>query len=246
MCNWSSLLRYGREDVITTYRDSPVYIVSNTGMRVKIHFEGVSFDKLSAEMQKFLDWFESSKSKISPLERASIAHLYFASIHPFEDGNGRIARMLSEKCISESLGQPALLSLSLAIQENKSEYYKQLQHTNKTLEISEWVVYFSNLLIRAQEISLEIFQFTLKKKNFYEEFSEALNTRQKKCIDRIFKAGISGFKGGMISKKYIKITGTSPATATRDLQDLVEKQVFAEEGTFKNKQYFLKIFSRLS
>lgn len=240
--DWNSLLLYGQKGIIEEYRKSPIYIVSRKFLRDEIHYEGVPHTRLSQEMDAFLDWFRSSKTKLSPLIRASIAHLYFASIHPFEDGNGRISRMLAEKCLSESLGQPALLPLSLAIQKNKHAYYAELKKTNRSLEISSWIDYFSQIIVKAQEISLEILSFTVQKKRFYEQYSSFLNPRQEKVIARILQEGVSGFSGGLSTENYLSITKTSRATAVRDMNDLLKKNIFVRRGEKKGTRYFLKDF----
>lgn len=246
LCNWHKMLCIGRRDLNTIgeYRNhaDPMQIISGPLHRPKIHFEAPPSCQMQQEMDQFLKFFNDSKSKLSPLIRASIAHLYFVSIHPFEDGNGRIARAIVEKALAEYLGYPSLIALSQVIEKNKKDYYKALEHTNHTNEITNWILYFAKTILEAQKYSLQQVEFVIKKAKFFDRYDSLLNQRQKKVIMRIFRAGINGFEGGLSADNYISITKTSRATATRDLQDLVEKKIFFNTGQLKSTRYFLQNF----
>lgn len=247
--NWHKLVCNGRSDLDVTggYREheDPMQVVSNR-LDVdapRVHFEAPPSAEMSQEMNVFIEWFGSTSPKIgevmTPLVRAGYAHLYFLCIHPFEDGNGRIARAISEKAISQDLGQGALLSLSQIIESEKNEYYRQLELHNHSLEITNWLLYFSDVVLRAQARSQELIEFLIAKSQFFQTHSEQLNERQQKVLKRMFAAGPDGFEGGLSSKNYQSIAKTSSATATRDLQDLVKKGALFSRGSLKATRYYL-------
>src|SRR5690606_12814565 len=146
--------------------------------------------------------------KLAPV-RAAVAHLYFESIHPFDDGNGRLGRAISEKALSQGLRYPAVLSLSEVIMANRNEYYTQLERAQKTLEITDWVIWFVDMILVAQLNAEKWIDFTLQKGHFFDQYESMLNDRQLKVVRRMFDAGPDGFTGGMNARKYIGITKTS-------------------------------------
>jgi Fic family protein len=177
------------------------------------------------------------------LTRAGIAHLYFVSIHPFEDGNGRIARGLAEKALSQAIGQPSLIALSKTIQRRRSAYYNALEAANKDNEITPWLTYFAEVLIEAQAQSLALIDFLIAKTKFYDRFRDRMNERQAQVLARMFREGLEGFKGGLSAANYITIADTSRATATRDLHELVAMCAVKQTGTLKSTRYHLAIES---
>jgi Fic family protein len=249
MFKWHEMLMNGRRDLLSVgnYRidEEPVQVVSGTISRPKIHFEAPPSEELTAEMKQFVAWFnETAPSKndsLPALTRAGIAHLYFVCIHPFEDGNGRIARAIAGKALSQALRQPTLIALSHIIEKYRKAYYNALDQNNKTLEITDWLVYFAKTIIEAQSYTQHTIDFLIDKTKLYDRIKEQLNERQSKVIARIFKEGPEGFKGGLSAENYITITGTSRATATRDLQDLVQIGVFSKIGERKSTRYYLNI-----
>jgi Fic family protein len=193
-------------------------------------------------MQRFLLWFNESQDSIKkPIMRAAIAHLYFESIHPFEDGNGRIGRAIAEKALSQNIGRPVLFSLSKSMEAKKKAYYDALQKAQRSNEITEWMHYFVNTVLEAQIDAEQEIEFTLKKAKFFSQYQDQLNDRQQKGIRRMLEEGPNGFEGGMNARKYVGITGTSKATATRDLQDLVQKEIFTPIGGGRSTRYELKL-----
>jgi len=244
LCDWHLHLMGSRMDLncIGTYRRhaEPMQIVSSTGHNLKIHYEAPPSQIVAAEMAAYIQWFNSS-STIPALTRAGIAHLYFEMIHPFEDGNGRIGRAIAEKAISQSLKQPLLLAISKTIQKNKKQYYSALAAANTNLDITAWLVYFSETLLEAQQYTRNYLEFIIEKTKLYDRIKDQLNARQAKVVARMFKEGVQGFIGGLSAEKYLAITRTSRATATRDLQDLVQKQVLYSSGERKSTRYFLNI-----
>ena len=220
----------------------PIRVVSGTMGNDQVHFEAPPSQQVPGEMKCFIQWFNHTTPKGTaeiklPAVRAAIAHLYFESIHPFEDGNGRIGRALSEKALSQGIGRPVLLSLSPTIEGDRSGYYAALKQAQRSNEITDWIVWFSKMLLRAQEQAEREIEFTLKKIKLFDRVESLLNGRQLKVLRRMLKEGSDGFQGGMGAKKYMVIAKTSKATATRDLQDLVAQKVFSPIGGGRNSRY---------
>src|SRR5437016_4756958 len=198
-----------------------------------VHDEAPPSQDVPKEMKKFIRWFnETAPSKPKAIKfapvRSAIAHLYFESIHPFEDGNGRIGRAIAEKALSQGFGYPVVLSLSPAIEADKKMYYRALKEASKSNEINAWVRYFVSIVLNAQMDTEAQINYILKKAKFFDTFSDKLNERQMKIVKRMMRAGIQGFEGGMSAQKYMKVTGVSKATATRDLQDLLMMQALRQ------------------
>ena len=168
-----------------------------------------------------------------------MAHVYFESIHPFEDGNGRIGRALIEKVLSQEVGRPILISLSKTLENRKKEYYLALEKCNRTLYIQEWLLFFADALLQAQKGSLDLLSFLMKKNKYLSSLSGHINARQEKVLARMFAEGPSGFKGGLSAENYLSITKTSRATATRDLIDLVQKGALVKTGELRHTRYNL-------
>ena len=226
--------------------EEPMQIVSGQYGKWIIHFEAPPSKNIPEEMKKFIRWFNDTAPKkpkaieFAPV-RAAIAHLYFESIHPFDDGNGRIGRAITEKILSQGFGYPIMLSLSSVIESNKKAYYAALKEGSKTNDMTDWIYYFVNLVLGAQiEIEKQI-NFIFKKTNFFDQFKDSLNERQLKVIKRMTQTGIKGFEGGMSAKKYMSITGVSKATATRDLQDLVLIKALKQIGSGRSVRYELNL-----
>lgn len=246
---WHRLLTSGRHDLhdIGCYRThgDAMQVVSGYMGTIKVHFQAPPSVSVKNEMLQFIQWFnetgQNGKTPLSPLVRTSIAHLYFVCIHPFEDGNGRIGRAIAEKALSQGLGQPTLIALSQEIQKDRKEYYLMLEKSNKEIEITPWIDYFSKTILNAQNNTQKLMDFLIQKTKFYDRAANKINDRQSKVLARIFREGSNGFEGGLSAEKYIKITGTSKATATRDLQDLVKKGFLERTGTLKTTRYSLKL-----
>jgi Fic family protein len=246
---WHKMLTSGRRDLtdIGKYRThkSPMQVVSGRLDKPTVHFEAPPSNRMTEEMEQFISWFneihDPKYSKILPLVKAGLTHLYFVCIHPFEDGNGRIARALAEKSIALSTGQPTLISLSHTIEANRKKYYQALEDNNTTLEVTDWLNYFGNTILEAQKDTLKRIDFLVEKTKFFERYKSELNERQNSVILRLFEAGYTGFKGGLSAKNYIKIAKTSESTATRDLKDLTDKQILIKTGTLKSSRYQLNI-----
>ncbi len=220
----------------------PMQVVSGPIGHERVHFEAPPSSQIPMEMTRFIQWFNDTapggtQEIRKAAVRSAIAHLYFESIHPFEDGNGRIGRALSEKALSQGLGRPALLSLSRTIESNRKQYYQVLQEAQQPNEITSWVTWFVNMVLEAQIQAEEQIEFTLKKTQLFDRWRDQLNDRQMQILRRMLDEGPTGFEGGMSAKKYMTITGASKATATRDLQDLADKGIVVPAGGGRSIHY---------
>lgn len=222
--------------------EDPMQIVSGPIGKEKVHYEAPPSARVPEDMKAFIEWFNDTapngKNEIDkPPVRSALAHVYFESIHPFEDGNGRIGRAISEKALSQGAGRPILLSLSASIEANKNAYYDALNATQYKLDASDWVDYFVKTCLDAQIQAEEKINFTLKKTKLFDRFENDMNERQLKVVRRMLEDGADSFEGGMSAKKYMAITKASKATATRDLQDLTEMGVLLPEGGGRSIRY---------
>jgi len=243
--SWHKMIMKGMRRITIgnwrTHKD-PMQVISGPLGKQKVHYEAPPSKCVPDEMKRFIKWFnetgpgETKEIKI-PAVRSAIAHIYFETIHPFEDGNGRIGRAISEKALSQGVGRPIMLSLSKTIEANKNAYYDALQVAQQSNEITPWINYFIHVILDAQEQTEEQIDFTLKKTKFFDRFKGQLNERQLRVVRRLMEEGPTGFEGGMSARKYIAITHTSKATATRDLQDLVEKKAFIPSGGGRSTRY---------
>jgi Fic family protein len=245
---WHRMVMAGtRIREIGSYRThaEPMRVVSGPVHAPNVHFEAPPSSQMKREMDAFVAWFNktapSGEQRLPALTRAAIAHLYFVSIHPFEDGNGRIGRALSEKSLAQNLGQPTLIALAYTIERGRKAYYLALESNNKQVKIDDWLAYFGNTVIGAQRNTIRRVDFHLAKAKLYEKFRGKLNARQDKVLARMFREGIGGFKGGLSAENYISIARTSRATATRDLQDLVAMGALTKTGELRHTRYHLNI-----
>lgn len=245
LCHWHQLLMQGRRDLIDLgrYRRAPhpMQVVSGPVAEPRVHFEAPPAAAVPAEMTAFLHWYGQPSRALPLLTRAGIAHLYFVSIHPFEDGNGRLGRAIAEKALSEGLGHAALIALSATIQAQRRSYYEQLHQASRTNEITPWLIYFAETALAAQARAVALVEFIIAKAALYRRLHGQLNERQEKALARLFREGPAGFKGGLSAENYIRITSTSRATATRDLQDLVDKQALTRTGERRGTRYWLRV-----
>ena len=242
---WHKVLLRGRKDIKEKgcYRTNPepMQIISGPLHNPRVHFEAPPSKTVPDEMDDFIEWFNDSKQTVPILTRAGMAHAYFVSIHPFEDGNGRIGRALSEKAMAEKLGKPTLIALAQTIEKNKKNYYDALKLINRSNEVTAWLGYFANLVLEAQASTIRQVEFVIAKAKFYDLHGNNLNSRQSKAIKRIFREGPGGFVGGLSAENYLAITKTSRATATRDLADLLAIGALTKKGQLKHTRYYLKV-----
>jgi Fic family protein len=249
LCAWHQMLMSGERSIqsIGRYRThaEAMQVISGPDYKRTVHFEAPPSARVPEEMEGFIAWFNATapgqKEQLPALARASRAHLHFECIHPFEDGNGRIGRAISEKALAQTVGHPTLIALAYTIERNRNDYYAALERNNKDLEITDWMTYFAKMVLEAQATTIKRVDFYVAKARFYQRFRSNFNDRQNKAIARMFREGIDGFKGGLSAENYITIAKCSRATATRDLQDLVTKGALTKTGELRHTRYFLNL-----
>ncbi len=235
--------------VVGKYRDNtpddPMQVVSRPMGKEKVHFQAPDSKLLQHEMNKFFDWFNKEGS-IDPVIKAAVAHLWFVTIHPFDDGNGRIARAITDMQLSRAdRSQQRFYSMSSQIGAERNEYYGILEKTQKgSLNITEWIDWFLSCLQRALANTDEALAIVLKKARFWDKYSStSLNDRQKLMLNKL----LDGFDGKLTSSRWAKITKTSQDTAGRDINELLEKNILIKEpggGRSTNYQLDHKILER--
>ena len=246
---WHRMLLSGRRDMkdVGCYRpsDEAMQIVSGPIHLPRVHFEAPPASELPEQMVQFIDWFTRTApdgvDSLPALTRAGIAHLYFESIHPFEDGNGRIGRAISEKALSQCLGQPTLTALAATMLLRRKAYYTALEAANKDNEITSWLSWFAGITIEAQRRTAARVEFLIDKTKLLDGLRSWLNGRQEKALLRMLREGPEGFVGGLSAGNYMTITKASPATATRDLADLVAKGALKRHGGRRHARYHVAI-----
>ncbi|PCI59670.1 MAG: hypothetical protein COB35_04585 [Gammaproteobacteria bacterium] len=256
LCYWHKLLLQdddsSRKSILKgDYRNETIDIIKDDlygNVEVVYKAPGTSRTEVAQEMDLFFAWYNATdpsndkKNFLSGPVRAAVAHLWFVSIHPFEDGNGRIGRAVAEHALYQDFDNPPLFSISLAINDNKKQYYEQLQGTNENLDISNWIQWFVSIVHNAQISAAVKVDYILEKSKFWDKHKETkLNERQRKAISAIFASEPDGFiTNGISNEKYRTITKCSLATATRDLKDLINKGILYLEGSGKrNIRYLL-------
>ena len=211
-----------------TEESGPMQVVSGPVGRQKVHFEAPTADRLPNEMDAFLGWFYREKTS-DPVLKAAIAHLWFVTIHPFEDGNGRIARAIADMQLARSEGtNQRFYSMSAQIREERAAYYKILETTQKgDLDITAWLTWFLGCLGRAFDGAEVILAAVLKKAAFWKMIAnQPINERQRKVINRM----LDGFDGKLTSSKWAALTKTSQDTANRDIADLLSRNILVRNA----------------
>jgi Fic family protein len=205
----------------------PMQVVSGAMGKEKVHFEAPNSKLVEKEMDFFFNWFISNK-KIEPVIKAGIAHLWFVTIHPFEDGNGRISRAITDLLLARADGIPQrYYSMSSQIRIERKEYYNMLEKTQQgNLDITDWLVWFLNCLLNALKASEVILNKVLYKHKFWNKYAtEIQNKRQKKMLNKL----LDNFIGKLTTSKWAKINKCSQDTALRDIQDLIKKGIIEKE-----------------
>ncbi len=249
---WQQQIVRGRQDLadVGRYRThpEPMRIVSGDVDNPTIHFEAPPSTRVLAEMEAFLEWFgETSPGGPQPLgavTRAGLAHLYFVSIHPFEDGNGRIARAISEKALAQGLGKATLTALAATILVHRREYYDQLERATKSNNVTQWLAWFAGITLEAQRRTQMHVEFVLEKALLLNRLQDQLNERQQRALLRMLREGPDGFQGGLSAGNYSSITGAPSATATRDLVRLVDLGALTRTGERRGTRYHLSISTK--
>jgi Fic family protein len=241
----ASLFPTGRSNmtkiVTGTWRDDstgPMQVVSGAIGRQTVHYEAPPAARLPREMAKFLEWLKQPKDT-DPLLTAGLAHLWFVTIHPFDDGNGRIARAIADMALarSEKTGQ-RFYSMSTQIRSERNDYYSTLEQTQKgTLDVTPWQSWFLDCLLRAIDGAQDTLGAVLAKAKFWERFAtQPLNERQIKVLNRL----LDGFEGKLTTSKWARLAGCSQDTAYRDILDLLERGALQKDlGGGRSTSYSL-------
>lgn len=210
-------------------RTGPMQVVSGSPGKEKVHFEAPSADRVPDEMARFFQWFEAES--IDPLVKAAVAHLWFVTIHPMDDGNGRIGRAIVDMALARAdQDSQRFYSMSAQIHKDKKEYYQVLERIQKaSLDVTDWIIWFLGRLSAAIESAEVVLQIVHRKQVFWDAHRDlGLNERQTMILNMLFE----GFYGKLQTAKYAKITKCSKDTALRDLTDLVNRGILVkgEEG----------------
>lgn len=215
-----------RKIIVGGWRDDaagPMQVVSGPVGRERVHYQAPAAELVGKEMNAFLEWFEGEKS-LDPVLAAGIAHLWFVTIHPFDDGNGRIARAITDLALARSENSPQrFYSMSSRIREQRNRYYAVLESTQKAgMDITEWLLWFLECLEGAFDLAKETLGSILVKANFWEAIRDTpLNERQRLVLNRL----LDGFSGKLTSSKWAKLAKCSQDTASRDIDDLICKNI---------------------
>jgi Fic family protein len=251
--DWQAALfptgRSGTQKILTgAYRThpEPMQIVTpRMGKPDLVHYQAPASKDVKRNMELFIDWFNSSLGKQDGLVRAALAHLWFETIHPFEDGNGRIGRALVEMALAQDLQtEQRLWSLSQQIWHARSAYYEQLQSATSSanMDVTHWVQWFVACIHKAADSSWEQMQSAMHKTRFWaglREHHSSLTPSQNKAINKLYDAGPDGFSGGLSTEKYVNLCGVSRATAYRELTALLEAGLLVQTGTGRGTRYQL-------
>lgn len=216
---------------VGSYRHDAIYVKSALLDEGEVRFEAPPAVAVPQEMKRFLLWSNRSRSEgIVPVVRAAVAHLYFESIHPFGDGNGRLGRALVSKAVAQQYGTFVMIPFSVGLFERRKEYYEALHAASFTLDLTDWIRNFAGLLGDSVRRYEEELAFQIRALCLLSGRKEQLNPRQIKVFDRMVREGARGFAGGMSAGKYQKIAQTSKATATRDLAEMTRLGLLRRRG----------------
>lgn len=208
--------------------DSPMRVISGPVGKEKIHYEAPPGRDLPTHVAQFLHWWQADRNNLDGIIRAAIAGFWFVTIHPYEDGNGRLARAITDMALArdEKLAV-RYYSLSAQIMEEREGYYEVLERCQKgDLDISDWLLWFIGCFERAVDRSGELIGRVLLKARFWEIHGQTeLNPRQRKVVSRLLDAGPGGFEGGLTTRKYAGMTKSSRATGYREITDLLSKKI---------------------
>jgi len=211
--------------------EEPMRIVSGPVGKEKVHFEALPKDRLDEEMRLFLKWWNSSAGRMDGILRAATAHLRFVTIHPYEDGNGRLARAITDMALAQDEKlNVRFYSVSSEIMRNRNEYYKILEDVQRCgVGISGWYMWFIKCVTASIEHSADIIADVFMRIDFWNQHAQTqLNERQKKVLNRMLEAGAGNFTGGLTTRKYVSIAKVSRATAFREIADMLDKKILRQ------------------
>ncbi|ERP89498.1 hypothetical protein Q670_03675 [Alcanivorax sp. P2S70] len=247
LCYWQAMLfpegavSLANINIGSLRGEQSMQVVSGRIDRPKVHFEAPPRDRLEKELAAFVDWFNLPPVELDALTRAGVAHLWLVTLHPFDDGNGRLARAVTDRALAQAERQSVrFYSLSAAIMARRSAYYDQLEQTQKgELDITGWLVWFLETLEAALHDALASIDRVLDKTRFWQRHATTvLSERQIKVLNRLLDTAGEEFEQGINARKYQSLTKVSKATATRDLADLLEKGCLEKlRGGGRNTRY---------
>jgi len=232
LCRWQAALFPEGPELFSRIRigelrgEQTMQVVSGRLDRPRVHFEAPPRDRLEPELEAFLAWFNHPPAGLDPLLRAGIAHLWLVTLHPFDDGNGRVTRAVTDLALAQAERQSIrFYSLSAAIMARRPAYYEHLERTQKgEMDITAWLAWFLSVLVEALEQALNRIDRVLVKAQFWQRHAQTLlNERQVKVLNRLLDSAGEEFLHGINTSKYKSLAKVSKATATRDLAELVEK-----------------------
>lgn len=223
--------------------EDPMQVVSGGMGKEIVHYEAVPSSFVEKEMEQFFLWWERSLGTVDGLLRAGLAHFYFVTIHPFEDGNGRLARALTDMALAQDEKiATRFYSLSSQIMQERKQYYEVLERCQRgDTDITIWLAWFLASYTRSLENSMSLISHVLDKASFWKIFGQlALNDRQRKMVNVLLDVGRGNFQGGLTTRKYSSIAKVSRATAFREITDLIEKKVIVQNvGKGRSTSYDL-------
>jgi len=208
--------------------DEPMQVVSGPIGKEKVHFEALPRERLDEEMRLFLKWWQTSLDNMDGILRAATAHLRFVTIHPYEDGNGRLARALTDMALAQDEKlKVRFYSVSSEIMRNRNKYYQILEDAQRCrVDVTQWYLWFINCVAASIEHSQDIIANVFRRVEFWNQHAQTqLNERQKRVLNRMLEAGPQEFIGGLTTRKYVSIAKVSRATAFREIADLLDKKI---------------------
>lgn len=245
LCAWHAALfpeghiGFDFKAAIGRWREAPVQVVSGNIGDPVVHFEGVEAGRIGDEIAAFLSWLETTPPADAVI-RSAVAHLWFATIHPFEDGNGRIARILADRILAQEDATPhRFYSLSRQLKREQKAYYAQLEHAQRgTLDITAWLCWYVGCFYRALDESEAVLDAAMRKSRFFQQHgADLFNKRQNKVL----LLALEGAGGKLTVKRWREIAGCSVVTATRDVNELVGRGILSVAGAGRSTHYLLNV-----
>jgi Fic family protein len=252
LCQWHGALfpdGYSglRRIVVGSLRTGPMDVVSGPMGREKVHYSAPPAEMLSSAMSAFLNWFNNAQPKVGTepmdgMERAALSHLWFETLHPFDDGNGRMGRAILQLALGQEIGQAGrIITVSRQIESSKKQYYQALELAQRSasMDVTGWMVWMLEQMALAAEHALKTIEISLQRIRFNAAMAKVpLNERQRKLMHKLLEAGPKGFVGGMSTRKHQSMSGISTPTATRDLLDLHAQGLLTRRGEGRSTRYY--------
>jgi Fic family protein len=226
--------------------DTPMEIVSGPPGKTTVHYVGPPSAAVRSEMHTFLEWFNRTRdSSLDGVLRAGLAHLWFETIHPYEDGNGRVGRAIIDMALAQDAHKPTRLhGMSIQLRRRQKEYYHSLNEGQRSAgDVTQWLDWFADAFADSCRASAELIGESLVRARFWSDHKNVgLNQRQRKVLGKMLDAGPGRFEGGLTARKYVAMTGISAATAWRDIEDLLAKKLITQgQGAGRATYYDIAI-----